>query len=354
MSLEGSLETVALPEVLNLLADTSKSGELDVRGERADGKLWFGDGKLTGFDVGRSEAAVDALFQLLRITDGHFSFESGAELPDSAHRPDDRELKPVLGAAQVRLAEWSEIVAVIPSLEHVIRLAPEAPDGGVILDGPQWSLITAIGEGRQVQEVLESRSLGEFDGCRDLKALVDASVVVVASDPDADVDDSSEAEAPGDSAAAGTPATGVEDALRALFVDLPASNGSPGSHDGEPARDGAAAQDDAGSDAGEADGAEEPEGAGESAEEPATASQAAPDGLADRGPWTSGELASLERMGGWHEDEPDAAPASAGDADSKGAEAEDEAVADAEVDEPEQNEPINRGALLKFLSSVRS
>ncbi|HUE59352.1 MAG TPA: hypothetical protein VMO88_07195, partial [Acidimicrobiales bacterium] len=107
----------------------------------------------------------------------------------------------------------------------------------------------------------------------------------------------------------------------------------------------------------------------------------ASDGLADRGPWTSHELASLDQMGGWRDEEhheeatashsffdveahetahPAADYGQAADpvgAAHEHAGAEVEPVEDSvEEEEPEtkQPEPVNRGLLLKFLSSVRS
>jgi hypothetical protein len=142
----------------------------------------------------------------------------------------------------------------------------------------------------------------------------------------------------------------------------------------------------------------------------------ATDGLADRGPWTSSELADLNQMGGWSSEEPDQAslvatasadhpsngvdrnagvypgPGFNGSAGTNGAAhvdyesahvdhgaaldhdatvdhdgaavhqdgaAVDQEGADvdqegADVDQEEGAEPINRGLLLKFLSSVRS
>src|SRR5262245_57835237 len=111
VSLEGSLQTIALPEVLLLLADTAKSGELRVSGSRA-GCLWFATGALSGFQSGRCEQAVDVLFDLLRMEDGGFVFESGVDRPEEAIRPPCDEngggidIRPLLEQAEARLVEW--------------------------------------------------------------------------------------------------------------------------------------------------------------------------------------------------------------------------------------------------------
>jgi hypothetical protein len=99
---------------------------------------------------------------------------------------------------------------------------------------------------------------------------------------------------------------------------------------------------------------------------PATVVDEPVDGLKDRGPWTSHELASFEQLGGWSEDESQPAevpsPVSAHDSPAPHGEAaadhygpvEAEAAAEDSDEEPAVEEPINRGLLLKFLSSVRN
>jgi hypothetical protein len=116
----------------------------------------------------------------------------------------------------------------------------------------------AIGEGRTVQAVLDRRDLPEFDGCRSLRALVDAELVYV-REPLA-----------------------VISAARVEESDATTAESDGPNHDG----------------------------------------------LGDRGPWTTSELAELTHNG-----------------------ANEESDADADPDAPQ---PVKRGLLLKFLSSVGS
>jgi hypothetical protein len=198
VSLKGSLETIALPEVLHLLADTGKSGELSVSGTRDGGRLWFDAGLLSGFEVGSSPDPANALFQLLRVDAGEFSFDTDAAMDDGARTPDGgaQDVRPALETAQARMAEWVEIVSVVPSLDHRVRLVDESPRDEVVLDRFQWSLLVAVGEGHPVQHVLDTRSLPEFDGCKALKGLVDAALVEVSEpvSPEAPADEVAEAQ----------------------------------------------------------------------------------------------------------------------------------------------------------------
>lgn len=477
MSLKGSLQTVALPEVLGFLSGTNKTGELNVDGTAGKGFLWFQDGAISGVRVERGPNPVEAVFQLLRIEDGEFSFTAGATPPDDvrAVEPNCGEVASVLAQAQERMGEWQDIVAVVPSLDHRVTLVAEAPDDTVLMDRDQWSLVVAIGEGRTVEQVIAARDLGEFDGCRAVKTLVESALVRV-DEPPAPADDEVTGDAvedqPGadavlpvdaadgdnrDLAADDTQAEPAVPAMLSLLANLsgftafgspagPAANatagGTPaeeavadGAHSEIPAadehpvlaveeeadhyaslqsmvnemdqsidEDGHAENDDAGVPAAElampAFGSEVLIGTDQftgtadfGAAEEETSSRAAlqalldqvageefpedeltgrgdevVDGLADRGPWTHNELASFD---GWREEEAGAEvsafhpSAESGFTPTNFAEgAEAEAGADAyatacaepEAEEPPApvEEPINRGLLLKFLSSVRN
>jgi hypothetical protein len=249
--------------VLHLLADNAKSGELRVSSSRAVGRLWFEAGELSGFQSGRCKQTIDALFDLLRMEQGEFTFESNVVRPEEAGRPSEDvrcvDIRPLIEQGEARLVEWVDIVAVVPSLAHRIELVSAAPEGGVVLDGSQWSMVVAIGEGRSVQQVLDILDLPEFDGCKALKLLADERIVHVV----------------------------------AQEVVAPEPELVPAAH--------------------------------------FPAEQAESDDALNGVVWTADELADIDRS-------------------------EEPVVADADEETPSEDgaEPINRGLLLKFLSSVRS
>jgi hypothetical protein len=175
VSLEGTLETIALPDVLALLSVTTKTGELRVESGGGGGSVWLDDGRVAGYDVGSQKSPVDALFALLRLTEGSFRFRTGTE-PLNTLEPE--EVAPLLEQAEARLEEWPEIAAVVPSLSARLRLQ-DSVDEQVHLTPDQWRLVTSIGDGRTVRDVLTARDLGEFDGSKAIKALVDMHLVWV-------------------------------------------------------------------------------------------------------------------------------------------------------------------------------
>ena len=176
MSLHGTIETFALPDVLALLAATKKSGELRIVGERGEGRLWFDQGRLTGQRVGPARSFVDAVFELFRLKTGEFDFDGEKSAPEPT---EPTVLEPILAEAQARLAEWREIESVIPSLAHAVRLASEAPSIAVHLRDDQWRLIVGVAGGRSVDAVVEHLDIGEFDTCRGIRELVESGLAVV-------------------------------------------------------------------------------------------------------------------------------------------------------------------------------
>lgn len=177
VSLQGSLETFALPDVLVLLSSTKKDGELRVTGGRVDGRIWLEKGQIVHSAMGGKEApAVDALFELLRLPSGTFKFDADSE-PQRRSEPETIDL--VLADAQVRLGEWNEIARVVPHLDAVVDMAAEAPDDEVLISREHWRLLRRVAGGRSVNELMAALGTSEFDTCKEIKELVDLKLVSI-------------------------------------------------------------------------------------------------------------------------------------------------------------------------------
>ena len=176
VSLQGSLETFQLPDVLVLLSSTKKTGELRITGDRTSGKVWVKDGELVQTEVPRAPEAVDAVWELLRLKSGDFTFDSDTPAPKGGK---GEPIEPVLADAQARMAEWVEIERVVPSMAAWVTLAPEAPSPEVTITAEQWRLFAQVGDGRTVEALMDKLSMSEFDTCKWLKSMTDDGVVKV-------------------------------------------------------------------------------------------------------------------------------------------------------------------------------
>ncbi len=382
MSLQGTLDTFALPDVLRLLAATRKTGYLRLDGSRGVGGLWLADGLLSGVTPlvqgpprPPVAAGVEALCDVLRVPDGAFAFE--ADTPPPTLQGEPAEVAPLLDAAVELLDEWASLSAVVPSLRCTLALAPALERESVVVSRTQWRHVVAIGSGTDVGALADALDLGELAVTRAVKDLVEAGLVAVG--PAVELDEPVAIEPP----------AVVELVEEPAELEEPAEIDGPDDHE-EEAVDAAVTP--------EADEAAVPPAAPEPAPQVASVAMGQPvtqgsDGFlrrplgtrpaGPRGPGLAtplsaslGELASLSPSrrafpgsnppGPEQERDDDEAAdvrrladlgpgaAAAVAAATEASTPEERAAAIDAIEAAADGEPVNRSALLKFLSSVRS
>lgn len=177
MALQGTLETFSLPDVLQLLSSTKKSGCLRVTGERADGSVWLADGSIIAAKLGDAGSApIDVVFELLRLETGEFVFDDGG-LPDEAGKPVD--VATALDEAAKLVEEWTAIESVVPSSDHWVSLVPEISGDEVTVSSDRWKALVAVAGGSSVSGVGATLELGELAVARLVKELVEAQLVEI-------------------------------------------------------------------------------------------------------------------------------------------------------------------------------
>jgi hypothetical protein len=183
VALQGTLDTFALPDVLRLLAATKKTGRLRITGARGTGSVWAAQGAIAGVEATHAPHAsepVDALFELLRFDEGAFTFDAEAT-SDAPGQPVDVE--DLLVEAEALLAEWRSIEAVVPSLDSWVTMQKRLQQGEVVVAQEQWTTLVAIGGGATVRRVAEDLCLAELPVCRAVKDLVELGLVEVTDAP---------------------------------------------------------------------------------------------------------------------------------------------------------------------------
>lgn len=192
MSLQGNLATFSLHEVLQLLAETAKTGTLHVSAPGVQGVLHLADGDLCGADLhevdggaplptGLDARLLDVCFAFGRLDDGGFEFETA---PAGAMGPvvDALPVAVLLGRLRPLLEEWPAISRVVPSFDVRPALTRELADDVVTIDRASWSVLVAVDGTRSVRDLAVEldRSAAEVAGA--LRALVDAGAVTLGVD----------------------------------------------------------------------------------------------------------------------------------------------------------------------------
>ena len=179
MALQGTLDTFALPDVLRLLAATKKTGRLRITSGLGGGSLWVDGGSLSAIEASHAPLAVepvDALFELLRFEEGSFTFDTDASPEATGGAEDVDEL---LEAAGAMLAEWRQLEAVVPSLDAWVALRPSLDKPEVTIGQHHWATLVLIGAGASVGQMGERLALPELPVARALRDLAELGLVEI-------------------------------------------------------------------------------------------------------------------------------------------------------------------------------
>lgn len=189
--LQGTFETLALPELLGLLGHTRKTGALWLDAGPASAVVYVVDGRCCAAVANdAAEQVSDARSLLVRLVDLCFgvarteegSFKLGMEEPPWKC-PETVDLDVVNDDLARLLDEWREIQRVIPSLECRPRLSDELGIDELIVDRDRWRLLTAIDGRRSVRELVRRTNRPVLEVCHALLAIVDAGACTIGQAP---------------------------------------------------------------------------------------------------------------------------------------------------------------------------
>jgi hypothetical protein len=189
--LQGTLETLALPELLGLLAQSRKTGALWLDAANSSAVVYIVEGRCCAAES--SEAGeplddvsallarvIDVCFSVERADDGAFRF-GPEEPPWSCSETVDLEV--AIDELARLVAEWRDIQAVIPSLDCRIRLADELGVDELTVDHERWQLIVSLDGRRSVRDLVRKTNRPVLDVCHAILSLVDAGAVNVGPAP---------------------------------------------------------------------------------------------------------------------------------------------------------------------------
>ena len=164
MTLRGSTSDFPLESVIGLLAGTSKTGELQIRGVAQVGALGFASGRLVAA-VMDGEGGENALGAIFSITQAEFEFTPWETAPDANLESGD--LVSLLKRAAEARDRITNIRASIPDDRMRFRLSEKAADQGAVTFTPdRWRALLAVNGERDVAERGVSDAVGRSLGRR--------------------------------------------------------------------------------------------------------------------------------------------------------------------------------------------
>ena len=176
MALQGSLAELSLPDVIQLVSVSGKTGAFHIVRDGDSGRIYLRDGQIVDAVVAnlRGEHAV---YEMAIWSSGEFSFTPGEESDQvTVHRSNAN----LMMEAARRLDEWRVLSRKIPSLD----LVPYFPtrDRGqdqVTLSPHEWILVTRVDGSRSIEEIANLLQWSAFDVSKLLFGMVTSGLVAL-------------------------------------------------------------------------------------------------------------------------------------------------------------------------------
>jgi hypothetical protein len=218
--LNGSLNTVGLPDVLRLIASSGKAGLLRIDDASPSGRIFLVDGRIAfattrneddpiddllhmeyradyvgsaddrrivdlndllennpeAFNRFLEQMVVEVLSRLLRVDEGQFRFD--VDIRTRREIPHSFDVEEMIQQAAVRAEAWRRILEVVPSASEPFRMAPRLDDPEeIVLGSRDWALLAATGSSSTINDIAQKLKIFEFAAAKKVAELAQRGLV---------------------------------------------------------------------------------------------------------------------------------------------------------------------------------
>lgn len=173
MSFQGSIQELPVPDIIQLVSVSGKTGMfMLVRGPER-GLIYLRNGRIVHAELGPL-TGEEAVYALAIWSTGDFQFTPGKETEATTI---DKTNTSLLMEAARRLDEWKVLARKIPGVDYVPVLKGREMGEPVSLSPHEWNLVVRIDGRKTVEELARSTSSNSFDTAKVLYGLVTSDLV---------------------------------------------------------------------------------------------------------------------------------------------------------------------------------
>lgn len=177
MALQGSLSELSLPDVIQMVSVSGKTGVFEVTRSDEVGRIYLREGRIVDALVGALRGD-NAVYEMAIWSEGDFSFVPGEESDDTTIHLSNANL--MMEAAR-RLDEWRVLSRKIPSLDLVPFFTSRDQSDQVTLSPHEWILVTRIDDEHSIEEIAEALHWSAFDVSKLLFGMITSGLVALRS-----------------------------------------------------------------------------------------------------------------------------------------------------------------------------
>lgn len=178
MAFQGSLKELPLPDIIQLVSVSGKTGVFVLQNGAERGEIYLDAGQIVHAQLG-DLSGEDAVYELAIWPQGEFAFSAGKTAPATTIRKSNTNL---LMEAARRIDEWQVLSKKIPSTRLVPVFTSASSTTSVSFTPQEWGLIRKIDERRSIEEIAISLSSSPFETCKVLYGLITSGLVELQED----------------------------------------------------------------------------------------------------------------------------------------------------------------------------
>lgn len=180
MSFQGSLSELPLPDVIQLVSSSGKTGCFHLTDGDAKGQIYIQEGKIVHAQVD-DLSGEEAVYQLAIWSRGEFFFETGSTVAANTIAKTNTNL---LMEAARRLDEWKVLQKKVPSMDLVPEFViPEGREGQINLNTSEWLILSKIDGRRSIKTIANASSHSTFEACKILYGLIATNLIRLKEGP---------------------------------------------------------------------------------------------------------------------------------------------------------------------------
>jgi len=180
MSFQGSLSELPLPDVVQLVSSSGKTGCFHLTDGDIKGQIYIHEGKIVHAQV-EDLSGEEAVYQLAIWSRGEFFFETGSTVAANTITKTNTNL---LMEAARRLDEWRVLQKKVPSMEMVPEFViPEGREGQINLNTSEWLILSKIDGRRSIKAIANASSHSVFEACKILYGLIATNLIRLKEPP---------------------------------------------------------------------------------------------------------------------------------------------------------------------------
>ncbi len=176
MAFQGSLKELPLPDIIQLVSVSGKTGKFTLSREHDRGYIYLKNGQMVHAAVG-DLIGEEAIYALSIWNQGEFQFDPGDEPDQQTITKSNTNL---LMEAARRLDEWRVLSKKVPSVDYVPELLlRENRHEQITLNPQEWMLITKIDGHRSIVDIGRILNISSFEVAKILYGMITSELVAL-------------------------------------------------------------------------------------------------------------------------------------------------------------------------------